>query len=87
MKICTKVTGKRLCWSVISINGFAALLKSHFSMDVLLWICCKFLEYLPKVTSLGGLLSDVSILSEIWIGFQSLKFSIENSENVECSKI
>ena len=54
LKICKKCTGEHPCQSVISIKLLCNLLKLHFGMGVLLWICCMFLEHLLLGTSLGG---------------------------------
>ena len=48
-KICSKFTGEHPCRSC-----FATLLKLHFSMGVLLEICCIFSEHLFLRTPLRG---------------------------------
>ena len=53
-KICSKFTGEHPCRSVISIKLLTTLLKSHFGMCVLLWICCMFSEHLFLGTPVGG---------------------------------
>ena len=51
LKICNKFTGEHPCRSVISIK---LLLKSHFGMSVLLYICYIFSEHLFLETPLDG---------------------------------
>ena len=46
LKIYSKFTGELPCRSVISINMYVTLLKSHFSMGFLLQICCIFSEHI-----------------------------------------
>ena len=56
LKICSKFIGEQQCRSAISIKllCFATLLKSHFGMGVLLYICCIFSEHLFLRTPLDG---------------------------------
>ena len=57
-KICRKFKGEHQCWSAISITLHATLLKSHFSMHVLLQIFWLFSEHLFNSTSRGLLLNS-----------------------------
>ena len=52
-KICSKFTGEQPCQS--------NLLKTHFGIGVLLWICCIFSEYLLLRTPLERVASEFSL--------------------------
>ena len=57
-KIRHKFKGEHQCWSAISITLHATLLKSHFSIYVLLQIFWLFSEHLFNSTSRGLLLNS-----------------------------
>ena len=46
IKIWSNFTGENPCRSAISIKLLSTLLKSHFCMDFLLYVCCIFSEHL-----------------------------------------
>ena len=55
LKICSKFTGAHPCRSVILLKSVSAtLLKSHFGMGVLLYICYIFSEHFFIRTPLEG---------------------------------
>ena len=61
LKICSKVTEKQPCWSVISIK----LLCLDFSRGVLLEICSMFSEYLFQRTHQKGCFCNYIITKDL----------------------
>ena len=56
--------GKGILKICLKISCFAALLKSHFGMVVLLQICCIFSEHLFLRTPLGDCFSLEPVVEE-----------------------
>ena len=75
-KICRKFKREHQCWSAISMTLHATLLKSHFSMHVLLQIFWLFSEHLFNSTSRGLLLNSKRFARVLYLLYHMFYSSI-----------
>ena len=77
LKICSKFKGEQPCRNAISIELLCNFIESHFSMGILLKICCIFSEHLLLRIPLEGFFwKTVSFLNEIFGGLDCIKILV-----------